>query len=65
MSEYTLRVERVEEGYVRVAVLSTDEMTGSSVLLWACDVNQYSTKSAQKAALKATLNYLIDSIDLT
>jgi len=65
MSEYILRIERVEEGYVRIAILSEDKMSGAGLLLWSCDVNQDTTRGAQKAAMRATMNYLLDSIDLS
>lgn len=65
MSELIFSIERVEDGHAKVRVFDTDLQSGERILVWSCEVVQEWTKEAQRAALKATLNYLNSYIDLS
>lgn len=62
---FVLHIERVEEGCVRVRVVEEDRTSGDEILIWDVTVNQDLTRSAQKAALKATMDYLNQYLDLS
>lgn len=62
---FVLHIERLEEGKVRVRVVEEDRARGEELLIWDVTVNQDLTRTAQKAALKATMNYLNEYLDLS
>jgi hypothetical protein len=62
---FVLHIERVEEGCVRVRVVEEDRTSGDELLIWDVTVNQDLTRTAQKAALKATMDYLNQYLDLS
>ena len=66
MTKMVLTMERVQSQVVRVAVHDIDEDNADNyLLLWDCTVAQETTKQAQKAALKATFDYLNQYLDLS
>lgn len=66
MTKMILTVERVQRQVVRVAVHDYDpDVPDNHPLLWECTVAQELTKLAQKAALKATFDYLSQYIDMS
>lgn len=65
MTTMRLMLERVEDGIVRVRVVDEDVQAPAESLIWECTVAQDYTRKAQKAALKATLDYLNTFIDLS
>ena len=65
MVEFTLQLERIEEGRVRATVLETDDMSGTPLVLWSCEANVSDTAQAQKDVMRATFNYLNKFIDLS
>ena len=63
-----LVLERVQEGMVRVQLLDVypeSQLCEDYQLVWECSVVQDSTRHAQKAALKATMQYLNEFVDLS
>lgn len=65
MVRLELQLEYKESGIVQARVLEFDEGDHPSTLLWECTVAQEMTRGAQKAALKATMDYLNRFIDLS
>lgn len=66
MIQMQLQLERKDDGLVQVRVLDMDsESNEPSVLVWECTVALETTREAQKAALKATMDYLNRFIDLS
>lgn len=65
MTSFTLNLERVEEGHVRVSVLEEDDLSGASHVIWACEANTDDTRKSQTDALKATFTYLNKYVDLS
>lgn len=65
MAAFVLHIDRVEEGTVTVSVVDHDEQADKDVLVWSVTVAQDYTRTAQKAALKATFDYLNQFLDLS
>lgn len=65
MTRLQLQLERKDDGLVTARVLDYDEGDNPSYLIWECTVGQETTRGAQKAALKATFDYLNSFIDLS
>lgn len=65
MTQFIISIERVEEGVVKVDVVDTESVSDKDTLIFSATVAQDYTRSAQKAALKATFNYLNEFLDLS
>lgn len=65
MTTFTLHLERIEDGVVKVDVVDHDEQADRDTLIWSVTVAQDYTRNAQKAALKATFDYLNQFVDLS
>lgn len=65
MIRFQLQLEKKEDGVVQVRVLDEDEGGNWSQMVWECTVAQDLTRTAQKAALKATVDYLNSFVDLS
>jgi hypothetical protein len=65
MIKMTLHIERIEDGVVKIDVVDADDQADKESLIFSVTVAQDYTKTAQKAALKAVLNYLNQFIDLS
>lgn len=63
MIQFLLQMERKDDGIVQVRVL--DGAEEPHTLVWECTVAQEWGRDAQRAALKATMNYLHSFVDLT
>lgn len=66
MIQLQLQLERKDNGIVQARLLEYDHQTEEpTALIWECTVAQETTRHAQKAALKATMDYLNTFLDLS
>lgn len=65
MVRFEVQLERKDCGIVQVRVLDFDEADHPAHLIWECTVAQEMTRGAQKAALKATMDYINRFVDLS
>lgn len=65
---FRLAMERVDGGIVRVQLLQPDresQLCEDYQLVWECTIAQDATESAQRAALRATMRYINEFVDLS
>jgi len=65
---FRLSMERVDGGIVRVQLLQPDresQLCEDYQLVWECTLAQDATESAQRAALRATMRYINEFVDLS
>lgn len=68
MTTFRLALERVSSGVVRVQLLQPDresQLCEDYQLVWECTVAQDCTEHAQRAALRATMRYINEFVDLS
>lgn len=65
---FRLAMERLDGGIVRVQLLQPDresQLCEDYQLVWECTIAQDATESAQRAALRATMRYINEYVDLS
>lgn len=67
MTEFRIRIEKLEQGRVRGTIWDVDSgsMSGVECQLWQLEVNLDSTRHAQKVVFKAAADYLNSFVDLS
>ena len=67
MTEFRLRIEKLEMGRVRGTIWDVDSgsLNGTETQIWQLEVNLDTTRYAQKVVFKAAADYLNSFVDLS